>query len=152
MPYLVAANPVNYGKRASSSRSLFHPTSSALTRALAAYKLTCAEAIAAALYITGFDAQAEVLLSKFSWGHSFWEVNGCVSSLCERPLERLADAETIARRPIIERYRTCTTPESVLAMQEVMIREMEQEQSERRASPFLALSDRRRRGREGPER
>ncbi|GAA5909277.1 hypothetical protein JCM8208_005629 [Rhodotorula glutinis] len=88
LPYLVAANPVNYGKP---------------------YKLTCAEAIAAALYITGFDAQAEVLLSKFSWGHSFWEVNG----------------------PIIERYRTCTTPESVLAMQEVMIREMEQEQSER---------------------
>ncbi|GAA6053082.1 hypothetical protein JCM3770_000375 [Rhodotorula araucariae] len=88
LPYLVAANPVNYGKP---------------------YKLTCAEAIAAALYITGFDEQAELLMSKFSWGHSFWEVNG----------------------PIIERYRTCTTPESVLAMQEVMIREMEVEQSER---------------------
>ena len=155
MPYLVAANPVNYGKRASSSRSLSSP-SSALTRALAAYKLTCAEAIAAALYITGFDAQAEVLLSKFSWGHSFWEVNGCVLSLSLSAFSlarALADAKRSARRPIIERYRTCTTPESVLAMQEVMIREMEQEQSERRASPFLALSDRRRRrGREGPER
>ncbi|BGP07792.1 ribosome bioproteinsis protein tsr3 [Rhodotorula toruloides] len=89
LPYLVAANPVNYGKP---------------------YKLTCVEAIAAALYITGFDAQAEVLLSKFSWGHSFWEVNG----------------------PIIERYRTCTTPESVIEMQEVMIREMEREQDERK--------------------
>ncbi|GAA5970978.1 hypothetical protein JCM11641_004531 [Rhodosporidiobolus odoratus] len=89
LPYLVAANPVNYGKP---------------------YKLTCVEAIAAALYITGFDAQAEVLLSKFSWGHSFWEVNG----------------------PIIERYRTCSTPESVLEMQEAMILEMEQEQHERK--------------------
>ncbi|GAA6027395.1 hypothetical protein JCM8097_007826 [Rhodosporidiobolus ruineniae] len=89
LPYLVAANPVNYGKP---------------------YKLTCVEAIAAALYITGFDAQAEVLLSKFSWGHSFWEVNG----------------------PIIKRYRTCTTPESVIEMQEEMIREMKVEEEERK--------------------
>ena len=42
----------------------------------AAYKLTCLEATAAALYITGFDEQAEEMLSKFSWGHSFWEMNG----------------------------------------------------------------------------
>jgi len=41
-----------------------------------AYKLTCLEATAAALYMTGFDEQAELLLSKFSWGHSFWEING----------------------------------------------------------------------------
>ncbi|BGP15868.1 hypothetical protein JCM10213_005646 [Rhodosporidiobolus nylandii] len=89
LPYLVAANPVNYGKP---------------------YKLTCAEAIAAALYITGFDAQADLLMSKFSWGHSFWEVNG----------------------NIIERYRTCDGPESVLAMQELMMKELEQEQDERK--------------------
>jgi pre-rRNA-processing protein TSR3 len=38
--------------------------------------LTCLEATAAALYMTGFDEQAELLLSKFSWGHSFWEING----------------------------------------------------------------------------
>jgi pre-rRNA-processing protein TSR3 len=41
-----------------------------------AYKLTCLEAIAAALYITHHDDLADELLSKFSWGHSFVEVNG----------------------------------------------------------------------------
>lgn len=89
LPYLVAANPVNYGKP---------------------YKLTCLEATAAALYMTGFDAHADALLDKFSWGHSFWEING----------------------PILNRYKLCTDSESVLAMQELMILEMEKEDDERR--------------------
>ncbi|GAA6012994.1 hypothetical protein JCM10207_008406 [Rhodosporidiobolus poonsookiae] len=88
LPYMVATNPVNYGKP---------------------YKLNCAEATAAALYITGFDRQAELLMSKFSWGHSFWEVNG----------------------PVIKRYQTCTDSDSVLAMQEELIREMKLEDDER---------------------
>lgn len=37
----------------------------------------------------------------------------------------------VIHRPILKRYKTCTDPESVLAMQEVMIAEMEQEQAER---------------------
>ena len=30
--------------------------------------------------MTGFDKHAAALLDKFSWGHSFWEINGCVLS------------------------------------------------------------------------
>jgi pre-rRNA-processing protein TSR3 len=54
LPILLAGNPVNFGK---------------LT------KLTTAEAIAAALYIAGFKKESEELLSIFTWGHSFFEIN-----------------------------------------------------------------------------
>jgi pre-rRNA-processing protein TSR3 len=55
LPILLAGNPVNYGK---------------LT------KLTTAEALAAALYIAGFKERATELLSIFTWGHTFFELNG----------------------------------------------------------------------------
>ena len=54
LPILIAGNPVNFGK---------------LT------KLTTAEAIAAALFIAGFKQEAEELLSIFTWGHTFFELN-----------------------------------------------------------------------------
>jgi pre-rRNA-processing protein TSR3 len=58
LPYLTAANPVNYGKP---------------------YKLTCVEAVAGSLAIVGLQAQAELLLQKFGWGHAFWSLNQFVS-------------------------------------------------------------------------
>ncbi len=55
LPILIAGNPVNFGK---------------LT------KLTTAEAIAAALYIAGFQDASQEMLSIFTWGHTFFELNG----------------------------------------------------------------------------
>ncbi|MHA1792319.1 MAG: DUF367 family protein [Promethearchaeota archaeon] len=38
-------------------------------------KLSSVEALAAALVVTGFHEHAKFLLSKFHWGHTFWELN-----------------------------------------------------------------------------
>jgi pre-rRNA-processing protein TSR3 len=51
---MVAANPVNYGK---------------------VFKLSCAEALAGALKVLGYDDQAEYVMSKFKWGNNFFVIN-----------------------------------------------------------------------------
>lgn len=60
LPYLVAANSVNYGKP---------------------WRLNCAEALAAAFYICGHPDWAEQILEPFSYGRAFLEIN---SSLLRR--------------------------------------------------------------------
>ncbi len=54
LPPIIAANPTNYGKWE---------------------KLSSVEALAAALFITKFSDSADLLLSKFSWGMQFKELN-----------------------------------------------------------------------------
>jgi len=75
LPLLLAGNPTNYATLS---------------------KLSSLEALAAALYITGFKAQAQRLLSIFKWGSTF-------SSLNEQPLEDYSKAED--SREIVELER-----------------------------------------------
>lgn len=65
LPYLVAVNPVNFGRP---------------------LRLTTAEALAAAAYILGEAGDAETLLAGFTWGETFLELNA-------EPLRRYAACE-----------------------------------------------------------
>ncbi|KAG5946764.1 hypothetical protein E4U53_006524 [Claviceps sorghi] len=68
LPYLVAANTVNYGKP---------------------WRLNCVEALAAAFYICGHPDWAQQILEPFSYGQSFLEINS-------RILRRYAACEDAA--------------------------------------------------------
>ena len=66
LPLLLAANPVNWGKPG---------------------KLSTIEALAAAVYLTGNQGQAIDLLSGFSWGERFLQLN-------KEPLDEYAAAKS----------------------------------------------------------
>lgn len=77
LPILIAGNPVNFGK---------------LT------KLTTAEALAGSLYIAGFKAEAEEMMSIFTWGHTFFELN----------------------RKFLDQYATAKNSEEIVQMQKTI--------------------------------
>ncbi len=79
LPFLIAANPINYAK---------------------AGKLSTVEALAASLYILNFVTDAVNLLSKFKWGEQFVKLN-------KRALEeyRLADDILSRESYVIDNYK-----------------------------------------------
>lgn len=89
LPFLIAANPINYGKP---------------------LRLTCAEALAAGLFIMGFDDSARQVLAKFTWGDSFWQLND----------------------ELLQQYCKCENSEQVVAVQAAYIRTCEKETEERK--------------------
>lgn len=90
LPYLVAANQVNYGRP---------------------WKLNCVEALAACFAIIGRMDWASELLSHFSWGLGFLELN----------------------KDLIEVYQRCTDPASVKKAEDLWLQQLEDEVKERKA-------------------
>lgn len=86
LPFLVAANPINYGRPS---------------------KLSCVEAIAAVLVICGFENEAKFYLSKFSWGHSFLELND----------------------ELLTRYKACKSSQEILEVQQKYLDEAAEEKT-----------------------
>jgi rRNA small subunit aminocarboxypropyltransferase len=81
LPILIAGNPVNFGK---------------------ATKLSTVEALAGAFYIAGLKDEARQLLSVFTWGHTFLELNA----------------------ELLDAYATAKDSADVVKMQNVFIRKM----------------------------
>ncbi len=90
LPYLVAANSVNYGKP---------------------WRLNCVEALGAAFYICGHPEWAEEVLSHFSYGQSFLDINSSV----------------------LKRYAACADEEAIKKTEEGWMARLEQEYADSRA-------------------
>lgn len=84
VPYLIAANPTNYGRP---------------------WRLNCAEALAATFYICGHEQWAHDVLSHFSYGEPFLDIN----------------------RAVLKRYAACTSEEDVKKAEQTWLAKIERE-------------------------
>ncbi|VDN20527.1 unnamed protein product [Gongylonema pulchrum] len=98
LPFLVAANPVNFGKPC---------------------QLSCVEALAAGLCIIGLKSKAVPLLDKFSWGMNFLKLNEELLSVyasCKTGAEVIAKqnayVEEMQRQASEMKQRPMDLPES----------------------------------------
>eukprot|EP00752_Nemacystus_decipiens_P002310 g2185.t2 len=89
LPFLVAANPVNYGRP---------------------MKLSCAEAIAATLYIVGHQDEAAKVMDQFGWGAEFLRVN----------------------KDVLDTYAACADGAEVIKAQGAFLARCEEEATSRR--------------------
>lgn len=90
LPYLVAANQTNYGKP---------------------WRLNCVEALAACYYICGHPEWAESILSTFSYGEAFLDINAA----------------------LLKRYAACENEEQIKKAEEVWLAKIEREYNDSRA-------------------
>ena len=97
LPFMVAANSVNYGRP---------------------FKLTCAEAAAATLYICGKPDAAKVIMDEFSWGGEFLSLN----------------------KEVLDLYATCSDSADVVRKQNKWL-EQAQKKKEEDPSSGIPTSD-----------
>ncbi|CAH1966463.1 unnamed protein product [Acanthoscelides obtectus] len=97
LPFLVATNPINYGKPC---------------------QLSCVEAVAATMYIVGFKDAAKFYLNKFSWGHSFLDLNG----------------------ELLDKYASCKDGKEVIEVQTLYIKEEQEKLAQNKKVDMLPSS------------
>lgn len=98
LPFLIAANPVNYGKP---------------------LRLSCAEALAAALHIAGFGEEARNVMAKFVWGDGFFTLN----------------------KELLDAYADCKNGKEVVSVQNEYIETCEREVKERKERDYNPFPD-----------
>ena len=97
LPFMVAANSVNYGRP---------------------FKLTCAEACAATLYICGKQQAARMLMEEFAYGEEFFKLN----------------------QEVLDIYASCKDADEVVERQNEWLESAnEQQQNEKSDDPYHGL-------------
>ncbi|KAI8867257.1 DUF367-domain-containing protein [Ramicandelaber brevisporus] len=98
LPYLVAANQVNYGRP---------------------WKLNCAEALAACLYIADMNVFGDAVMARFTWGHGFRTLN----------------------EDLLIKYRNSRDSTDIVRMQNEYLEQVEKEREDRRKEDVFADLD-----------